>query len=179
MGLTICMLAAAATGFALCVLTRIWSLDAEPAAEAAARAPAPPPPEDVAAELVPVVREARGRVLESQHYRIDPARQEAFLSIMAEVRDVRGRCGAVDWQLYEDVAHPEGWVEIWTVESWTDHLREAMRMGAADRATLARAAAFHVGKPLPPSRYLAVAPHRLPVLRPAGYSGVVSLGRSA
>ena len=41
------------------------------------------------------------------------------------------------WQLYEDVAHPDGWLEVWSVESWTDHLREAARMSEADRTTLA------------------------------------------
>jgi MFS family permease len=177
-GLTYAMLAATGTGLVLCAIGRAWDIDSEPAA-AAHRAPTPPPPEEVAPELVSVVRQARARVLESQHYRIDPARQEAFLSVMAEVRDARGRCGAVDWQLYEDVAHPEGWLEIWSVESWTDHLREALRMGEEDRAILARAAAFHVGPPLPPMRYLAVPPHRLPVPRLAAHSATGLLPRRA
>jgi MFS family permease len=154
------MLIAAGTCFTLCVLVRNFDLDAEPAARPAA-APAPLAPEAVAPELVSVVQEARSRVLESQHYRIDPAQQEAFLAIMLEVRDVRGRAGAVGWQLYEDVAHPEGWIEIWTVENWTDHLREAMRSSEADRAILARAMALNKGEPIPPTRYIAVAPHRL------------------
>ena len=53
---------------------------------------------------------------------------------MQEVRQVRGRAGAMFWQLYEDVAHPEGWLEVWSMESWTDHLREV----AACRRTTGR-----------------------------------------
>jgi hypothetical protein len=78
---------------------------------------------------------------------------------MAEVRQVRLRCGAVAWRLYEDVAHPERWAEIWAMESWTEHLREATRLGEADRALLARATALHRGNgPAEAARYLNVAP---------------------
>ena len=48
------------------------------------------------------------------------------------------------------------------MESWTGHLRESARMPEADRAVLARALAFHREEPQAPSRYIAVAPHRLP-----------------
>jgi hypothetical protein len=108
-----------------------------------------------------VLTAARGRVLETQSYRIDPADQEAFLAAMADVRDARGRAGALMWQLYEDVAHADGWIEVWSMENWTDHLREAIRMSEADRACVARALAFHKGDPCAPSRYIAVPPHRI------------------
>ena len=161
-GLGRAMITAAATGLIIGILARGSDIDTESAGRTLAT-PAPPVPEAVAPELVAVVRLARGRVMECQTYHIDPARQEAFLSAMAEVRDVRGRAGALDWQLYEDVAHPEGWLEVWTVESWTDHLREATRLSEEDRRLLARALAFHIGEAVLPSRYLAVLPHRLPV----------------
>jgi hypothetical protein len=78
---------------------------------------------------------------------------------MREVRQVRGRAGAAFWQLYEDVAHPEGWLEMWSMESWTDHLREVGRLSEADRAVLARACAFQSDPATrPPARYLAVDP---------------------
>jgi hypothetical protein len=64
------------------------------------------------------------------------------------------------WQLYEDVAHPEGWMEVWSMESWTDHLREVSRLSDEDRAALARAGAFRCGGDGPrPARYIAVDPH--------------------
>ena len=76
------------------------------------------------AELMPLLRNARGP---GDGDGALPRRQRAARGVpaaMAEVRNVRGRAGAMFWQLYEDVAHPEGWMEVWSMESWTDHLRE-------------------------------------------------------
>jgi quinol monooxygenase YgiN len=93
-------------------------------------------------------------------YRVAPSDRDAFLDAMAEVRRVRGRAGALFWQLYEDVAHADGWLEVWGMESWTDHLREAGRMSEEDRTALVRAASFQQGGERPAlSRYLAVTPH--------------------
>ena len=114
-------------------------------------------PEAPAAELVPLLRNARGRVMETAHYMVTSADREAFMAIMREIRLLRGRAGAQFWQLYENVAHPEGWVELWSMESWTDHLREAGRLSESDRATLARAAAYQ-HESNRPARYLAVDP---------------------
>ena len=66
----------------------------------------------------------RGQIMEIMHYRVDPANRGEFLG-----HHGGGAAGAPPrrgnfWQLYDDVAHPEGWMELWTMESWTDHLRE-------------------------------------------------------
>jgi hypothetical protein len=99
--------------------------------------------------------------MESQHYRISAADKEAFIATMAELREVRGRGGAVLWHLGEDVSDPDHWVELWWVENWTDHLREASRHSDADRQVMARALAFHQDDAPPPTRrFLAVTPHR-------------------
>ena len=161
-GLSQAMLAAAATGIALSLLARRANIDLEPSLIAAVPLDAAPVPEAVDPELIDLVSEGRNRVMEWQRYRISSDNSEQFLAAMAEVRDVRGRAGAVGWQLYEDIAHADGWVEVWTVENWTDHLREATRLSGADRAVLAQAMALHIGTPIPPSRFIAVAPHRLP-----------------
>jgi quinol monooxygenase YgiN len=97
--------------------------------------------------------------LELVRYRVNPAERDAFLTVMAEVRRVRLRSGALAWRLYEDVAHPERFAEIWVVESWTEHLRETSRLDESDRATLARAVALHHGAEAPEAaRYLNVVP---------------------
>ena len=44
------------------------------------------------------------------------------------------------------------------MESWTDHLREAIRLSDDDKRVLASVAAFQYQAPRP-SRYLAVDPH--------------------
>ena len=80
---------------------------------------------------------------------------------MAEIRRVRRRAGAVSWELYEHVAHPEGFLEAWWMESWTDHLREEDRLSPGDRAALAKAVPFQTpGQP--PARFIAVGPVRGP-----------------
>jgi hypothetical protein len=109
--------------------------------------------------LAALLNDDSGRVLEVVRYQIDPADRAAFLAIMAECRQVRLRSGALGWRLFEDVAHPERWVEFWLVESWTEHLREAGRMTESDLAILAGAAALHRGATPPEAaRYLNVPP---------------------
>ncbi|MGG5809257.1 MFS transporter [Falsiroseomonas sp. CW058] len=142
------------------VMVRHLSIEppASPALPAGPPAPVPKP-EPAAAVLAPLLTGESGRVLEVVRYVIDPADRARFLATMAESRHVRLRAGALAWQLYEDVAHPERWVELWVVESWTDHLREADRLTEHDRAVLARANALHRGDAPPEAaRYLNVMP---------------------
>ncbi|WP_188898745.1 MFS transporter [Caldovatus sediminis] len=160
-GLPLALGAAGVLGAAAAVAVRGWRLDPAPAAGGSDALAVPMPrPEDADAELARLLAAGRsGRVLEVVRYRIDPADRAAFLRAMAEVRRVRQRGGALLWRLYEDIAHPERWVELWAVESWTEHLREADRMTEEDRATLARAAALHRGDgPPEAARYLNVVP---------------------
>jgi len=75
------------------------------------------------------------------------------------LRHVRGRSGARSWVLYEDVAHPDSWLETWVMENWADHMREATRLSEPDIAALAAAASFQETGEHPAARYLAVDPH--------------------
>ncbi|GGC40681.1 MFS transporter [Siccirubricoccus deserti] len=152
-------LGAAAVGAAIAaVLVRRWRIDSVAVAQTPATVAAIPQPEAPADELRPVLGERSGRVLEVVRYRIDPAERAAFLAAMQEVRRVRLRSGAEDWRLCEDVAHPERWVELWAVASWTEHLREAARLTDSDHAALARAAALHRGEPPEAARFIQVEP---------------------
>ena len=151
-------LTAAVVGLILMVIARFFSIEAivrapSPAAEQAALLPEAPAP-----EFVPLLRNARGRIMEMAYYRVETAQRVDFLKLMNELHHVRGRTGAVFWQVYEDVAHPEGWVEVWSMESWTDHLREAIRLSDDDKRLLAAVAVFQHDAHRP-SRYLAVDPH--------------------
>lgn len=147
----------AAGGAAAALLVRRASLDDTPA-------PAPPPaeaslarPEPAASELRAFLHGEENRVLEVVRYRVAPAKRADFLAVMGEARRVRLRAGATVWRLYEDVAHPERWVELWTVDSWAEHLREASRLTEEDKAVLARALAFHAGEAPPEAaRYVNV-----------------------
>jgi MFS family permease len=160
-GMSEALLVAAGIGVAMAVSVQAFGIEyIGPVRSEAPVAPAPTrAPEAPAAELVPLLRHSRGQVMETMHYQVAPGERAAFLATMREVRQVRGRAGAAFWQLYEDVAHPEGWLELWSMESWTDHLREVGRLSEADRAVLARARAFTKDPATrPPSRYLAIDP---------------------
>jgi MFS family permease len=158
-GMADTLLVAAGIGLALALGVKRYSIDATVGRRETAVAEPLPMPEAPAAELVPLLRRARGRVMETVHYHVEQPQRSAFLAAMAEVRKVRGRAGAMFWQLYEDVAHPEGWMEVWSMESWTDHLREVTRLSEEDRAVLARAGVYQCGGDGPrPARYIAVDP---------------------
>jgi MFS family permease len=157
-GLHRTFMVAAAVGLILTILARYARI------ESMTVVPLPPEtepvrgPEAPAAELMGLLRNTRGRVMETVHYRVAPDQRAEFLALMHEARFVRGRSGALFWQVYEDVAHPEGWLEVWSMENWTDHLREAMRLSDDDKQLLARLRAFQVETERP-QRYLAVDPH--------------------
>ena len=152
------MLAGAAGLAAL--LTRNWRLDRGVVTLSLATPDAQPLPlpDAPAAELRGLLGENANRVLEVVRYRIDPARREQFLVAMREVRLVRLRGGASSWRLYEDVAHPDLYAELWAVETWTEHLREQGRHTPEDLAVLARAATFHPAGAPEAARYLNVQP---------------------
>ena len=135
------LLAAAAGGAVLAVAVRASPASSRSAAATAARADRAPAAARGARRRnsSPLLRMRAGRLMETMHYRATPDQREHFLQAMAEVRMVRGRAGALFWQLYEDVAHPDGWMETWAMESWIDHLREATRLSDADQAALAAA----------------------------------------
>jgi MFS family permease len=156
-GLPETFVAAGVFGVLLMVLAQFFSIEAVTRTRAPDADQALPQPEAPAREFVPLLRTVRGRIMEVAHYRVDLARRPEFLKLMNEMRHVRGRSGALFWQLYEDVAHPEGWIEVWTMESWTDHLREAIRISEDDKCLLATVAVFQqaAGRP---ARYLAVDP---------------------
>jgi MFS family permease len=152
-------LTASIVGLILMLIARSFSIEAivreaaSGGAEQVALLPEAPAP-----EFVSLLRSARGRIMEMAYYRVETTQRIEFLKLMNELRHVRGRAGALFWQLYEDVAHPEGWIEAWSMESWTDHLREVIRLSEDDKRLLAAAAAFQDTTHLP-SRYLAVDPH--------------------
>ena len=150
--------AAAISGLVLILATLGFGLDHEATIVAAP----PPTPDASAPEIGRMLRRARGRVLETLRYRVAPADRDAFLAVMAEVRHVRGRSGAVLWQLYEEVAQPNGWLELWAMESWTDHLRERSRLSEDDKDVLARLHLWRAEELPVPARYIAVEPPHRP-----------------
>ncbi|GAC1345866.1 MAG: MFS transporter [Acetobacteraceae bacterium] len=155
-GLRPAMLMAAVAAATLAFAVRHYSLDGATSSPAAA--PAPPAPEEPAPELAQHLPASRGRILETMRYQVAASDRAAFLEAMIEVEHVRGRAGAMDWRLYEDVAHPDGWLEVWSMQNWTDHLREAIRLSEEDKQVLAATGAFRCEEAPLPCRYIAIDP---------------------
>jgi MFS family permease len=160
LGLSPTLMVAALTGALLAAVARGFGLDQSNALSVPVPRPDTviPAPEAPAAELQAMLPRARNQVLEVLRYRVSPSDRASFLAVMAEVRRVRGRAGAVDWQLFEDIAHPDTWLEAWVMQDWAEHLREAGRISEEDHAVLAAAAAFQEDRGRASSRYLAVDP---------------------
>ena len=157
LGLQTTMAIAAGACAVLAVAVRGYSLD-QPLAVGGKPPPAPPAPEAVAPELAASLPRLRGRVMETMQYRVPAGALEPFLAAMEAVQHVRGRAGALEWRLYEDVAHPDGWLEVWSMQSWTDHLREAVRLSEDDLQVLAAAADYLDSAAPQPCRYISVEP---------------------
>ena len=65
-----------------------------------------------------------GPVLVTVEYTITPAREQAFLAAMDHLRQSRRRSGATRWELYRDGDRPDRFVELFSVPSWEEHLRQ-------------------------------------------------------
>lgn len=75
-----------------------------------------------------------GPVLVSVEFTVAPEREVAFLAAMDHLRQSRRRTGAMRWALYRDGDRPDHFVEIFTIPSWEEHLRQhSGRLTATDR----------------------------------------------
>jgi MFS family permease len=96
-----------------------------------------------------------GPILVTVEFTVAPEREAAFLVAMDQLRRSRRRTGASRWELYRDGDQPDRFVEIFSVPSWEEHLRQHEgRLTAADKAVEEAALAFSD----PPAR----AEHLLP-----------------
>ena len=63
-------------------------------------------------------------VLVQTTYTIAADKEQQFLQAMASLRQSRLRTGATDWALYQDGQNPRAFIELFTVASWDEHLRQ-------------------------------------------------------
>lgn len=73
----------------------------------------------------------------------------AFAKLMQKLGRVRRRDGAMQWGYFEDIAFPGKVIEMFTVESWVEHLRQHDRVSAADKALQDEIIAYHQGTERP------------------------------
>jgi MFS family permease len=85
-----------------------------------------------------------GPVLVAVEFIVPPERQAAFLEAMAQLRESRLRTGATRWELYRDAERPNRFVEMFSVPSWEEHLRQhhGGRLTGTDRDVEEAALAF-------------------------------------
>ena len=63
-------------------------------------------------------------MLVTVHFTVAAEREADFLAAMEELRGSRLRTGASRWELYRDAEHPDRFVEMFSVPSWEEHLRQ-------------------------------------------------------
>jgi MFS family permease len=84
-----------------------------------------------------------GPVLVTVEFTVAPEREAAFLEAMDHLRGSRLRTGATRWELYRDGQRPNRFVEIFSVPSWEEHLRQhGGRLTGTDREIEEAALAF-------------------------------------
>jgi MFS family permease len=85
-----------------------------------------------------------GPVLVTVEFTVAPERQASFLEAMDQLRGSRLRTGATRWELYRDGEQANRFVEIFSVPSWEEHLRQHHegRLTGTDRQIEEAALAF-------------------------------------
>lgn len=91
----------------------------------------------------------RGPVLVTIEYEIALDQREAFLDAMQSLGIIRRRDGAFAWGIFEDIAIPGRYVEIFQVDSWLDHLRQHARVTREDQRIQETIHRFHIGSAPP------------------------------
>jgi Transmembrane secretion effector len=100
-----------------------------------------------------------GPVLIQVEYRIDSEYRETFLRAIHEVEPIRRRNGAAHWRLYRDLGEDGRFVERYVIASWSEYVRQRMRMTISDRTLVDRVAELQrKDVPIRVSRLLAVNP---------------------
>jgi hypothetical protein len=65
-----------------------------------------------------------GPVLVTVEYTIAADREQAFLEAMNHLGQSRRRTGATRWELYRDGDQPNRFLELFSVPSWQEHVRQ-------------------------------------------------------
>jgi hypothetical protein len=92
---------------------------------------------------------SRGPVLVTIEYRIALEQREAFLAAVQQLGAIRRRDGAFAWGIFEDIASPGRYVELFQHASWLDHLRQHARVTREDQRVQESVFRFHTGPEAP------------------------------
>jgi MFS family permease len=150
-----------AAGLVLAAAWTAWRLPLGPASYDLTRSrhwPAAPAADAVAGPVLVVVE-----------WPIAPEQQQAFVRAMRPVGWARRRTGATLWGLFRDVESPNVFLEVFTVATWTEHLRQHdERNTELDRELDARVTALLAPGATPRVRHLSWAASSHPGWRVLG-----------
>lgn len=104
-------------------------------------------------EVVGTATPNRGPVMILIEYRVDPGHLLEFVHELHALETVRRRDGAVDWNVFEDAAEDGLVIEMFSVASWLEHMRQHQRATAADREAHDRIRGLHIGASPPVVRH--------------------------
>lgn len=85
----------------------------------------------------------RSPVMVTIEYRIEKANQPQFLALMQELKLARMQLGAWQWNVLQDAADPDIFVEYFLETSWLAHLRHHDRVTGKDRELQAQINQLH------------------------------------
>ncbi len=89
------------------------------------------------------IEHARGPVLVTVEYLIEPANREEFLHHIHLLGGTRRRDGAGQWGVMEDAARPGLFLEYFIVDSWLEHLRQHERVTQEEQRLQDKIRALH------------------------------------
>jgi MFS family permease len=88
-----------------------------------------------------------GPILVTVEYHVSRDNVEAFLKAIRQYGSVRRRDGASRWEIYQDMASSDLYIETFLVRSWAEHLRQHARQTQADREVEERVHSYVHGEP--------------------------------
>ncbi len=94
-----------------------------------------------------------GPVLVTVEFFVAPENAAAFRTLMRQLREQRLRDGARRWRLYHDMEDPERFVELFRLDSWSDHLLQVERLTMDDLQVRGAVFTLHKGPEKPKARH--------------------------
>ena len=91
----------------------------------------------------------RGPVLVTIEYEIPLDQRDAFLDAIQQLGAIRRRDGSFGWGVFEDIAVPGRYVELYQQDSWLDHLRQHIRVTKEDQRIQENVHGYHTGSSPP------------------------------
>jgi MFS family permease len=87
---------------------------------------------------LPIIDQApqhdQGPVMVTIEYQVDKDKLSKFHTLTSQLQKIRKRDGAYFWELYQDTAQADHYIECFMVESWLEHLRQHDRVSVSDKA---------------------------------------------